>query len=43
MLGFGPPRQNVRHGGQLHHGATVRARGGGVISKQHRRDTLYEL
>lgn len=40
-LGFGPPRQNVRHGGQLHHRATVRARGGLLF--QNNSDVIYKL
>ena len=39
MLGFGPPRQNVRHGGQLHHGATVRAQGGALF--QNNTDVIH--
>lgn len=39
VLGFGPPRQNVRHGGQLHHGATVRARGGPLF--QNNTDMIH--
>lgn len=39
VLGFGPPRQNVRHGGQLHHRATVREKGGLVF--QDNTDMIY--
>ncbi len=39
VLGFGPPKQNVRHGGQLHHWATVRAKGGLFI--QNSSDVIY--
>lgn len=38
-LGFGPPRQNVRHGGQLHHGATVREKGGLLF--QNNTEVIY--